>query len=623
MKKALLSILGAWLITFSSSPQVMSVKIRVVFPFDVSNVILKQYYPASNYPSMNNTGTNEYSYESLTDSFGQFVFNISYYVPQYLGGNLLYLTGFTGTNSNARPAGIIYGKLYVNNTLLNSIYTTLNQTADGLNVSLRILPDSSVIPLIDSLHPHTIIDDRIPPEVAHRYFYKNAFPSNDHHNLTAWVQVLTDNNCIDTCQVDVDYLKVSGRKSGILTTLVEDDYNTFNQNGDGGLFLRYPFFPPGDYHEHPFPDTLNGGIMTFYPTNNIKRVWHWWNSQPANVSDITQYDSYRVECRMKIKGHALAQVGLDFINPSDNHYELGTGNWVFENPGEWQDVIFDSQDNTCFEPAVVTASSISATTVTISWTAPSPLPGSGYEYEIRTSGAPGSGAGGLTVTGTTPAGVLSAAIFGLSPNTTYYVYVRSSCGGGSFSPWSTPATQFVTPVIDVDLAVQAVVLGGQSFCYDALETITVAGAGSAFVVFTGGSAIMIAGLNIHYLSGTLVTSGGYMHGYIAPGGPFCITPIVISEPVAEDVVPPAVTEKTFFKIYPNPTTGNFTLEQKGENQYGNVRVEVYGLRGDKVLNGEMIGERSHVFSLSERTPGIYFIHVASGTNVEVFKIIKY
>ena len=279
--------------------------------------------------------------------------------------------------------------------------------------------------------------------------------------------------------------------------------------------------------------------------------------------------------------------------------------------------------NTCFEPAVVTASSISATTVIISWTAPSPLPGSGYEYEIRTSGAPGSGAGGLTVTGTTPAGVLSAAIFGLSPNTTYYVYVRSSCGGGSFSPWSTPATQFVTPVIDVDLAVQAVVLGGQSFCYDALETITVAGAGSAFVVFSGGSAIMIAGLNIHYLSGTLVTAGGYMHGYIAPGGPFCITPIVISEPVAEDVVPPTVIEKTFFKIYPNPTTGNFTLEQKGENQYGNVRVDVYGLRGDKVLNGEMIGERSHVFSLSERTPGIYFIHVASGTNVEVFKIIKY
>lgn len=346
MKNFLLSILGVFLLAFSSSSQVMSIKIRVVFPFDVSNVILKQYHPASTYPPMNNTGTNEYSYESLTDSFGQFVFNISYHAPQYFGTDSLYLTGFTGTNSNARPAGIIYGKLYVNNTLLNSIYTTLNQTADGLNVSLRILPDSSVIPLIDALHPHTIIDDRIPPEVAHRYFYKNAFPSNDHHNLTAWVQVLTDNNCIDTCQVDVDSLKLYGRKSNILTLLFEDDYSTFNPYEDGGLFLRYPFFPQGDYHEHPFPCTLNGGIMTFYPTNNIKRVWHWWTSQPIIVNDINYYDSYRVECKMRIKGHALAQVGLDFrINPYDNPYELGTGNWVFEKPDVWQDVIFDSQDN--------------------------------------------------------------------------------------------------------------------------------------------------------------------------------------------------------------------------------------------------------------------------------------
>jgi hypothetical protein len=47
------------------------------------------------------------------------------------------------------------------------------------------------------------------------------------------------------------------------------------------------------------------------------------------------------------------------------------------------------------------------------------------------------------------------------------------------------------------------------------------------------------------------------------------------------------------------------------------------MRGDKVLNGEMIGERSHLFSLSGVAPGIYFIHVASETNVEVFKIIKY
>lgn len=98
---------------------------------------------------------------------------------------------------------------------------------------------------------------------------------------------------------------------------------------------------------------------------------------------------------------------------------------------------------TCFPPSGVTASAVTATTATISWTAATPVPGNGYVYEIRTSGAGGSGSTGLTSSGSTATGVVTAGITNLSPSTVYYVYVRSYCGGSDYSAWTT-ACSFTT-----------------------------------------------------------------------------------------------------------------------------------------------------------------------------------
>ena len=279
--------------------------------------------------------------------------------------------------------------------------------------------------------------------------------------------------------------------------------------------------------------------------------------------------------------------------------------------------------STCFEPTVVTASLITATTATISWTAPVPAPVGGYDYEIRSSGAPGSGAAGLAVSGITPAGVLSVAVFGLSPLTNYFAYVRSNCSGNGFSPWSV-AGLFSTPFIAGELVIPTTtVLSGESDCYNALETITLGGSPPSFVVFSGGSVTLIAGLSIHFLPGVLVTAGGFMHGYIAPGGPFCVTvPVTKAGLVETKEAAPTVTESALFRIYPNPTTGNFTLEQKGDKQYGKVSVEIYGLRGDRVLTTELQGERKHEFSLSQMPVGLYFIKVIAEDDVETLKLVK-
>ncbi|WP_290839088.1 GEVED domain-containing protein [Flavobacterium sp.] len=103
---------------------------------------------------------------------------------------------------------------------------------------------------------------------------------------------------------------------------------------------------------------------------------------------------------------------------------------------------FDGALPSCFVPNGLTAAVTSTSTATLSWTAPTPAPSLGYEYEVRSSGNAGSGPTGLFVAGSTGAGVLTASIVDLTPNTTYAVYVRSHCGTTEFSAWSSSSTLY-------------------------------------------------------------------------------------------------------------------------------------------------------------------------------------
>jgi hypothetical protein len=90
----------------------------------------------------------------------------------------------------------------------------------------------------------------------------------------------------------------------------------------------------------------------------------------------------------------------------------------------------------CIAPTINSTTNITLTTATINWTAPSYTPSNGYQYVVSTSSSTPSGSGTAT-TGT------SVNITGLTANTTYYVFVRSDCGGGNFSSW-TPYDIFTT-----------------------------------------------------------------------------------------------------------------------------------------------------------------------------------
>lgn len=84
---------------------------------------------------------------------------------------------------------------------------------------------------------------------------------------------------------------------------------------------------------------------------------------------------------------------------------------------------------TCPPPTVTATTNITPTTATINWSAPSNIPSGGYQYVVSTSATPP--ASGTATTATT------INVTGLTSDTVYYVHVRSNCGAGDFSTWST------------------------------------------------------------------------------------------------------------------------------------------------------------------------------------------
>jgi hypothetical protein len=191
------------------------------------------------------------------------------------------------------------------------------------------------------------------------------------------------------------------------------------------------------------------------------------------------------------------------------------------------------------------------------------------------------------------------------------------------SPATSNIVNIIVPEVCPVITVNGTVTPGEIICYDATQTITVAGGGNSFIVNPEAQVTMIAGQNIIYLPGTLVEPGGYMLGKIAPNGPYCgqQPTSMVTVITGEDELP-VMTQQSAFNLYPNPTTGKFTLEQTGGMVGGIVKVAIYGMHGEKVLSRDLAGERKYELSIAELTAGLYFVKIVSGEYNRTIKLIK-
>ncbi len=89
---------------------------------------------------------------------------------------------------------------------------------------------------------------------------------------------------------------------------------------------------------------------------------------------------------------------------------------------------------TCLPPTDF-ASTVTTNSANVSFTASTSSPNGGYQYELRTSGAAGSGATGLVTSGTQTG--VSYPLNSLTPNTSYVFYARALCTATDNSSWES------------------------------------------------------------------------------------------------------------------------------------------------------------------------------------------
>jgi uncharacterized repeat protein (TIGR03803 family) len=189
-----------------------------------------------------------------------------------------------------------------------------------------------------------------------------------------------------------------------------------------------------------------------------------------------------------------------------------------------------------------------------------------------------------------------------------------------------PAVSGSVPMI-IDSVPDSITVTGNvgnldTHCYDATQTITIAGGATTFIVQNGGNAIIIAGQKILFKPGTLVQYGGNLSAYITTTGAYCINPSSPFNILAVPEETPSETESSLFKVYPNPTTGHFIIELSDDIPLSSVfRIQIYGMRGDRLLIEQFTGAKKHEFTLEGKPSGVYFILLFCGKNQASQKII--
>ncbi len=153
---------------------------------------------------------------------------------------------------------------------------------------------------------------------------------------------------------------------------------------------------------------------------------------------------------------------------------------------------------TCFEPSNVVVSAITTSGADVAWTAPSLVPGSGYEYYYSTTNTAPTAATSASGSSTTT----SAQLSGLLPGTIYYLWIRSVCGASDKSVW-TPVQVFTTNCVPAQTYSQnfdSTTVDSLPPCWTSIGsnlgyakviayTGTVASAPNALYLYTSGSSI--------------------------------------------------------------------------------------------------------------------------------------
>jgi hypothetical protein len=205
-------------------------------------------------------------------------------------------------------------------------------------------------------------------------------------------------------------------------------------------------------------------------------------------------------------------------------------------------------------------------------------------------------------------------------------YMAYSSAGGSINAGlqQTWVGAYVVPPIN---QVQNIILGmDDADCFDATETVVLAGDETFFMVEDGGSAEIIAGENILFMEGSSVESGGYLHAWITLDDNYCsmyTNMLTITEEDApDDNTAIQVQDNNCCKVYPNPTSDKFTLTLSNFGEYNNLFLEIYSMQGYLIIRNEWPLQDKYNLSLAGAQSGLYLVRIMAGGETCTCKLLK-
>lgn len=170
----------------------------------------------------------------------------------------------------------------------------------------------------------------------------------------------------------------------------------------------------------------------------------------------------------------------------------------------------------------------------------------------------------------------------------------------------------------------------ESRCFNATDTIYIAGDGNTVEFLNGSNVDMIAGKSIHFLPGFHAYEGSYLYAWITDEEAYC------NSMLSSDMIS-ATTEKSEtqiedqlvqkeegalekgVKIYPNPNDGTFTVELS--NFEGASSIAITNMMGILIYHSTITGDNVLKPELSGLPNGIYFVTVRNGETVKTNKMI--
>ena len=176
------------------------------------------------------------------------------------------------------------------------------------------------------------------------------------------------------------------------------------------------------------------GAQTAASRNQLDLKWQWSNSKKGPWYNFDSKNATNhvesVDCVPVLTNFAPYAASSLYVRLVVSNYNAGgADNFIYI------DNINISEGNpaTCVMPKDIFITDKATQSFTLNWDSNSTQSILDYDWEVRTSGEPGSGPAGRVQFGTT--GTKSAPVTGLTAGTLYKVYVRANCNATNSSFW--------------------------------------------------------------------------------------------------------------------------------------------------------------------------------------------